>query len=105
MTTLHPSDWADLVHRFEKDNVLFQKFYKSVNDVHLYPVLTINLHTHILRYMWKSHAPPCDDHCKVSTICDLLTSRTGDSSACEKILLPGMTMLDVYHHRNHDNDC
>ena len=46
MTTLHPSDWADLVHRFEKDNVLFQTFYKSVNDVHLYPVLTINLHTH-----------------------------------------------------------
>lgn len=30
MTTLHPSDWANLVDKFEKDDALFQKFYKSV---------------------------------------------------------------------------
>lgn len=61
--------------------------------------------TSIARYMWKSHAPPCDAHCKASTLCDLVTSRAGDNSACIKKLLPGMSMADVERHRYQDNIC
>ena len=48
--------------------------------------------------MWKSHPPQtCDPSCKASTICDLLTSRTGDKSACQSVEMPpGKTTVGSY---------
>lgn len=62
MPSVLPEDWNDLVHRFAKNTTLFNTFYK---------------------YFWKS-APghSCDDSCRSSMLCRLMTGRSHDTSAC-----------------------
>lgn len=73
MSSLLPADWADLVERFQQDDALFQQYY---------------------RYKYKLHppTPTCSASCKASTLCSMLTSRTGDHSECSKFLKGGITM-------------
>ena len=60
------------------------------------------------RYKYKLHppTPTCEDSCKASTLCDLVTSRIGDTSGCAKFLVGGVNMADVEQHRNtHRGKC
>lgn len=62
MPSLLPEDWNNLVHRFAANKTLFDTFYK---------------------FFWKS-APghSCDDSCRSSMLCRLMTGRSYDTSAC-----------------------
>ena len=41
MKSLRPADWADLVERFQQDDVLFQRYYRYACYMHV-----IELHVH-----------------------------------------------------------
>lgn len=63
MSGMHPSDWNNLVGRFDKDDDLFQEFYRN--------------------YV-KRAAPStkCTGNCKDALLCDMVRSRSGDDSKC-----------------------
>ena len=62
MAGLHPSDWDDLVSRFDKDDDLFQDFYRN--------------------YVKRVATSKCTGHCKDALLCEMVTSRSGDTSKC-----------------------
>ena len=62
MAGMHPSDWDNLVSRFDKDDQLFQEFY--------------------LNYVKHVKTSKCTGNCKGSLLCEMVTSRSGDTSKC-----------------------
>ena len=62
MAGLRPSDWDDLVIRFDKDDDLFQEFYRN--------------------YVKCAPTSKCTGHCKDALLCAMVTSQNGDSSKC-----------------------
>ncbi|XP_078571362.1 sphingomyelin phosphodiesterase-like isoform X2 [Branchiostoma floridae x Branchiostoma japonicum] len=73
MSSMTPADWDKFIQRLEKDDELFQMFY---------------------RYYYKSHpTQPCDQKCRTALICDLKTARSNDPSMCT--LTPEVTWRDL----------
>eukprot|EP00058_Branchiostoma_floridae_P011432 XP_002596920.1 hypothetical protein BRAFLDRAFT_76421 [Branchiostoma floridae] len=83
MSSMTPADWDKFVQRLEKDDKLFQMFY---------------------RYYYKSYpAEACDQKCRTALICDLKTARSDDPSMCT--LTPEVTWRDLQNYRTANRLC
>ncbi|XP_035688597.1 sphingomyelin phosphodiesterase-like [Branchiostoma floridae] len=83
MSSMTPADWDKFVQRLEKDDKLFQTFY---------------------RYYYKSYpAEACDQKCRTALICDLKTARSDDPSMCT--LTPEVTWRDLQNYRTANRLC
>ena len=63
MSGMHPSDWDNLVGRFDKDDDLFQEFYRN----------------YVKRV---AKIAKCTGNCKGGLLCEMVRARTGDNSKC-----------------------
>uniref|UniRef100_A0A1W7R9I3 Sphingomyelin phosphodiesterase n=1 Tax=Hadrurus spadix TaxID=141984 RepID=A0A1W7R9I3_9SCOR len=67
MTTLLASEWDNLLKVFEKNDNLFQKFYRYY------------------RKMSDYYKDPCTGDCKTQLLCNLQSGRSHDSSFCRNL--------------------
>ncbi|XP_019613437.1 PREDICTED: sphingomyelin phosphodiesterase-like [Branchiostoma belcheri] len=83
MQSQTPADWDRFVQRLEKDDKLFQLYY---------------------RYYYKSNpTESCDQKCRAALICDLKTGRSNDPSMCP--LTSEVTWHDLQNYRTANRLC
>ncbi|XP_022243798.1 sphingomyelin phosphodiesterase-like [Limulus polyphemus] len=68
MKALFPSDWDDLIQRFEVNDALFQKFYRYFNKLSDF------------------YNKPCVGACKAEILCNLRSGRSHDPALCKRTI-------------------
>lgn len=63
MAGMTPADWDQLVKQFQTNDTLFQEFYHN--------------------YCKQAPTQPCNSECKSWMLCNLVSSRSGDTLKCQ----------------------
>ncbi|XP_055862676.1 sphingomyelin phosphodiesterase-like isoform X2 [Biomphalaria glabrata] len=68
MTGLYANDWDDLIQRLQKNDTLFQLFYKHYSSMY--------------------QGTPCHGNCKTDILCDMVEGRSYDPDLCQQHIRP-----------------